>query len=154
MSMPPTLNEYLRKTLAYIDSHEDQSVPKLVVRTMIAASSVLIAKSQRIPDTTTVMAALSAMQIDLKTTANTVQTTAATQDKVAKLSQETYQKVNEAAVLRSRTTELLQETNDIAKVIQSMPSPKPLYASVMSSNATPLSKPIASSTQTSSFIQV
>lgn len=147
------LDEHLRKTLAYIDSHEDQPVPKPVVRSMIAATSVLIAKLQKIPDMTTAMAALSAMQIDLKTTANTIQTTAATQNEVAKLSQETHQKVYEAAVLRSWTTELLQETNDIAKAIQSMPSPKPSYASVVSSNATPLSKPITISTQTSSFIQ-
>lgn len=40
------LSDYLRKALVSIDSAEDQSVPKPLVKTMIAAMSVLIAKFQ------------------------------------------------------------------------------------------------------------
>jgi uncharacterized protein YoxC len=83
------------------------------------------------------------------------------------LSQETNQVVKEAAETRRTTTELLQETNDIAKaindmtkttndmvkVVQCTPPSKASYASVLSSNAAPLSRPITISTQTSSFIQ-
>jgi len=46
------LSDYLRKALACIDSPEDQPVPKPLVKTMIAAMSVLIAKFQSTPDVT------------------------------------------------------------------------------------------------------
>jgi hypothetical protein len=48
---------------------------------------------------------------------------------------------------------LLQETNNIAKAIQSVPSPKSPYASVLSSNLAPISRPITISTQAPSLIQ-
>ena len=69
------LSAYLRKALACIDSAEDQSVPKPLVKTMIAATSVL-AKFLNTPDVTAVMQAITTMQHDLKTTAGTVQDTA------------------------------------------------------------------------------
>ena len=161
------LSEYLRKALVCIDSAEDQPVPKPLVKTMIAAMSVLIAKFQTTPDVSAVMQAITTIQSDLKTTAETVQSTAmriqqntVTHQQIAILSQETNQAVKEAAETRRTTTELLQETNDIAKAtndiakaIQPTPSSKASYASVLSSNTAPLSKPITISTQTSSFIQ-
>jgi hypothetical protein len=68
--------------------------------------------------------------------------------------------VKEAAETRRTTTELLQETNDIAKaindiakatndivkIVQSAPSSKALYASVLNSNTVPLSRLITIST--------
>jgi hypothetical protein len=129
--------------------------------------SVLIAKFQNTPDMSAVMQALATVQNDLKTTVETVQVTAArvqentiTHQQIAILSQETNQTVKDAAEERRTTTALIQETNDIAKatndiarVIQSAPSSKASYASVLTSNAAPPSKPITISTQTSSFIQ-
>ncbi|TGO59859.1 hypothetical protein BCON_0040g00020 [Botryotinia convoluta] len=112
------LSDYLRKALVCIDSAEDQLVPKSLVKTMIAAMSVLITKFQNTPD----LSAVTTIQSDLKTTAETVQSTAIkvqqntiTHQQVAALSQETNQAVEEAAETRRITTELLQETKDIAK---------------------------------------
>jgi hypothetical protein len=154
------LNNYLRKALACIDSADDQPVPKPAVRTMIAAMSVLIAKFQNIPDMSAVMQALATVQNDVKTTAEAVQSTAVrvqentvTHQQIATLSWETNQTVKNAAEERRTTTALIQETNDIAKAIQATPPSKASYASVLTSNAAPLSKPITISTQTSSFIQ-
>ena len=90
------LSDYLRKALVYIDTAEDQPVPKPLVRTMIAAMSILIAKFQNTPDVSAVMQAITTIQSDLKTTAETVQSTTmrvqqntVTQQQVATLSQET-----------------------------------------------------------------
>jgi len=138
-----------------------------IVKAMIAAMSVLIVKFQNTPDVRAVMQAITTIQSDLKTTGETVQSTAitvqqntATQQQVATLSQETNQAVKEAAESRRSTTALLQETNDIAKAtndiakaIQATPPSKASYASVLSGNAVPPSKPITISTETSSFIQ-
>jgi hypothetical protein len=142
-------------------------VPKPLVRTMIAAMSVLITKFQRTPDVSAVMQAITTIQSDLKITTETIQSAAmtiqqntATHQQVAILSQETNRAVREAAESSRTTIALLQETNDItkatndiAKVIQTTPSPKASYALVLSSNTAPLSNPITISTQTSSFIQ-
>jgi len=161
------LSDYLRKALACIDSAQDQPIPKPLVKTMIAAMSVLITKFQNAPDVGAVMQTLATMQNDLRTTAETVQSTAmtvqqtaVTHQQVARMSRETNQAVEEAAEMRRSTTVLLQETNDIAKAtndiakaIGSTPASKASYASVLSSNAAPLSQPITLSTQTSSFIQ-
>jgi hypothetical protein len=112
------------------------------------------------------------MQHDLKTTAETVQDTAAkiqqnttTQQQIAEIGQETNQAVRQAAASRVTTTNLIQETNDIAKAISETAktmndmvritqtqTAKMSYASALSSNAAPLSRPITISTQTSSFI--
>ncbi|KAF2179958.1 hypothetical protein K469DRAFT_797419, partial [Zopfia rhizophila CBS 207.26] len=70
------LSDYLRRALACIDSSGDQSVPKPLVRTMITAMSVLIAKFQSTPGVSAVMQAIATIQSDLKTTAETVQSTA------------------------------------------------------------------------------
>ncbi|KAH6694323.1 hypothetical protein BKA61DRAFT_637486 [Leptodontidium sp. MPI-SDFR-AT-0119] len=78
------------EALVCIDSAEDQPVPKPLVKTMIAA-----------------------MSGDLKTIAETVQSTAIK----VQPSQETNQAVKEAAETQRITTGLLQETNDIAKAI-------------------------------------
>ncbi|PVH69516.1 hypothetical protein DL98DRAFT_438907, partial [Cadophora sp. DSE1049] len=93
------LSDYLRKALVCIDSAEDQPVPKPLVKTMIAAMSVLIAKFQNTPDVSNV--------IDLKITVKTVQSTAMTiqqntaiHQQVAKLSQESNQVVKDAAESR------------------------------------------------------
>ena len=72
------LSDYLRKALACIDSAQDQPVPKPLVKTMIAAMSVLITKFQNTPDVGAVMQTLATMQNDLRTTAETVQSTAMT----------------------------------------------------------------------------
>ncbi|PVH71305.1 hypothetical protein DL98DRAFT_106881 [Cadophora sp. DSE1049] len=60
------LSEYLRKALVCIDSAEDQPVPKPLVKTMITAMSVLIAKFQTSPDVSAVMQAITTIQSDLK----------------------------------------------------------------------------------------
>jgi hypothetical protein len=52
------LSDYLRKALVCIDSAEDQSVPKPLVKTMIAAISVLITKFQNTPDLSAVVQAI------------------------------------------------------------------------------------------------
>jgi hypothetical protein len=161
------LSDYLRKALVCIDSAEDQPVPKPLVKTMIAAMSVLITKFQNTPDLSAVTQAITTIQNDLKTTAEIVQSTAIkvqqntiTHQQVAALSQETNQAVKEAAETRRITTELLQETNDITKsindttkttndmvkVVQHTPPSKASYASVLSSNAAPISRLITIST--------
>ncbi|KAH9212009.1 hypothetical protein DL95DRAFT_509944, partial [Leptodontidium sp. 2 PMI_412] len=160
---------YLRQALICIDTAGDQPVSKPLVKTM----SVLISKFQNSPDLNTVMQAITTIQGDLKATAETVQSKAIkvqqntiTHQQVATLSQETNQAVKEAVEARRTTTELMQETNDIAKaindttkamygmvkVVQSTPHSKASYASVFSSNAVPLSRPITISSQTSPFI--
>ena len=118
------LSDYFRKALAYIDSAEDQSVPKPLVKTIIAAIGVLIPKFQNIPDSSAIVQAITTIQSDLKTIAETVQSTAIkvqqntiTQQHMATLSQKTNQAIKEAAETRQTITELLQETNDIAKAI-------------------------------------
>ena len=157
------LSDYLRKALVCIDSAGDQPVPKQLVKTMIAAMSVLITKLQNTPDMTSVMQALATVQNDLRTTAETVQATAVkiqentiTHQQIATLNQKTNQSVQNAAEERRTTTALIQETNDIAKetiditkatydtakAIQLTPPSKASYASVLTSNAAPLSKPI------------
>jgi hypothetical protein len=155
------------KALVCIDSAGDQPVPKQLVKTMIAAMSVLITKLQNTPDMTSVMQALATVQNDLRTTAEMVQATAVrvqentiTHQQIATLSQQTNQSVQNAAEERRTTTALIQETNDItkatydtAKAMQLTTPSKASYASVLTSNAAPLSKPITISTQTSSFIQ-
>ncbi|KAG9245931.1 hypothetical protein BJ878DRAFT_457293 [Calycina marina] len=115
------LSDYLRKALVCIDSAWDQPVPKPLVKTMLAATSVLITKFQNTPDMTSVMQALATVQNDHRTTTETVQATVVrvqentiTHQQIATLSQETYQSVQNAAEER-RTTVLIQETNDIAK---------------------------------------
>jgi hypothetical protein len=60
------LSDYLRKALACIDSAEDQPVPTSLVKTMIAAMSVLIAKFQNTPDVSAIMQAITIIQSDLK----------------------------------------------------------------------------------------
>ncbi|OBT38979.1 hypothetical protein VE00_10733 [Pseudogymnoascus sp. WSF 3629] len=108
------LSDYLRKALVCIESAEDQSVPKPLVKTMIAAMSVLITKFQNTPDLSAVTQAITAIQSDLKTTVETVHSTAIKvqqntimHQQVAALSQETNQAVKEAAKKRQTTTELL-----------------------------------------------
>ncbi|PQE08856.1 reverse transcriptase protein [Rutstroemia sp. NJR-2017a BBW] len=168
------LSDYLRKALVCIDSAENEPVPTPVVKTMIAATSVLITKLQNTPDMSAIMEALASVQNDLKTTAEIAHSTAArvqentiTHQQIATLSQETNQFVKATAEERRTTTALIQETNDITKeindntkvtnnivkTIQSTPSSKASYASVLTSNTAPLSKPITLSTQTSSFVQ-
>jgi hypothetical protein len=67
------LSNYLRKVLVCIDSAEDQSVPKPLVKTMIAAISVLITKFQNTSDLSTVIQVVTTIQSDLKITVETVQ---------------------------------------------------------------------------------
>ncbi|PQE10727.1 reverse transcriptase protein [Rutstroemia sp. NJR-2017a WRK4] len=164
------LSDYLRKALVCIDSAENEPVPTPVVKTMIAATSVLITKLQNTPDMSAIMEALASVQNDLKTTAEIAYSTVArtiTHQQIATLSQETNQFVKATAEERRTTTALIQETNDITKeindntkvtnnivkAIQSTPSSKASYASVLTSNTAPLSKLIILSTQTSSFVQ-
>ncbi|PVH71471.1 hypothetical protein DL98DRAFT_435046 [Cadophora sp. DSE1049] len=49
------LNDYLRKALVCINAAEDQPVPKPLVKTIIAAMSVLIVKFQITPDVSAVI---------------------------------------------------------------------------------------------------
>jgi hypothetical protein len=168
------LSDYLRKALVCIDSAENEPVPTPVVKTMIAATSVLITKLLNTPDMSAIMEALASVHNDLKMATDIAHSTAAriqentiTHQQIATLSQETNQFVKATAEERRITTALIQETNDITKeindntkvtnnivkAIQSTPSSKASYASVLTSNTAPLSKPITLSTQTSSFVQ-
>lgn len=170
----PDLSDYLKKALVCIDSTEKEPVPTPVVKTMIAATSVLITKLQNTPDMSAIMKTLASVQNDLKMTADIAHSTAAriqentiTHQQIATLSQETNQFVKATAEERRTTTALIQETNDITKeindntkvtnnivkAIQSIPSSKASYASVLTRNTAPLSKPITLSAQTSSFVQ-
>ena len=162
-------SDYLRKALVCIESAEDQPVPKPLVKTMIAAMSVLITKFQNTPNVNTVMQAIANVQNDLRITTETIKTTAATavqhtadmHQQMAMMNQETNQTVREAAesgraatiLLHDATNEITKVTNDITKMVQSSPPSKVSYASVVGSNTTPISKPITISTQTSSFLQ-
>ncbi|EPE34756.1 hypothetical protein GLAREA_10450 [Glarea lozoyensis ATCC 20868] len=81
-------------------------------------------------------------------------TSETTAETIATLSQETNQSVRNAAEERRATKVLIQETNDItkatydtAKAMQLTPPSKASYASVLTSNAAPLSKPITISTR-------
>lgn len=154
------LSNYLREALKCIESATDQPVPTPLVKTIITATYSLLKKVESTPDNNAVMQALAAIHGDVKTTATTVQATATTVQKSAiasqqavTISQDIRVITKEAVEARRAATTLLQETNDIAKAIQSSPIPKSSYASVLSSNIAPLSKPITISTQTSSFIQ-
>ncbi|KAG9240527.1 hypothetical protein BJ878DRAFT_405972, partial [Calycina marina] len=69
------LSDYLSKALVCIDSAGDQPALKQLVKTMIAATSVLISKLQNTPDETSVMQALATVQNDLRTSVETVQVT-------------------------------------------------------------------------------
>ncbi|KAM3066209.1 hypothetical protein ACMFMG_012113 [Clarireedia jacksonii] len=73
----PDLSDYLRKALVCIDSTENEPVPTPVVKTMIAATSVLITKLQNTPDMSAVMETLASIQNDLKMTADIAHSTAA-----------------------------------------------------------------------------
>jgi hypothetical protein len=66
------ISDYLRKALLYIHSAEDQTVPKSLIRTMIAAMRPHC-QFRNIPDISAVMQALIIVQNDLKTTAEAIQ---------------------------------------------------------------------------------
>ena len=119
------LSKYLREALLCIETAKEQPIPIPLVKTMIAAMSVMLTKIENAPDYNTIMQALTTIQNDVKTTAETGKT---------------------AAII-------LQETNNIAKAIHSAPYLKSSYASVLSSNLAPISRPITISTQTPSLIQ-
>lgn len=162
----PDLSDYLRKALVCIDSTDKEPVPTPVVKTMIAATSVLITKLQNTPDMSAIMETLVSVQ-KAHSTAAIIQENTITHQQIATLSQETNQFVKATAEERKTTTALIQETNDITKeindntkvtnnivkAIQSIPSSKASYASVLTNNTAPLSKPITLSTQTLSFVQ-
>jgi len=72
------LSKYLRDALLYIESAKEQPIPTPLVKTMIAAMSVILSKIENAPDYSTVMQALTTIQNDLKSTTTTVKTTAET----------------------------------------------------------------------------
>lgn len=134
---------------------------------MIAAMCDILTKIENTPDHKTIMQTLTTMQDDLKTTTNVmkitaekIQTTATTAQKAVAVSQQAIlisqdihavtKDINtitkEVAQAGKSATAILQETN-IAKAVQSAPPTKSSYASVLSSNAAPLSKPMTLSTQ-------
>ncbi|KAH6704187.1 hypothetical protein BKA61DRAFT_636039 [Leptodontidium sp. MPI-SDFR-AT-0119] len=84
----------IREHAIYLSDYLRKALP--LVKTMIAAMSVLIAKFQNTPDVSAVMQAITTIQSDLKTKAETVQSTAmriqqntVTHQQIAILSQET-----------------------------------------------------------------
>jgi hypothetical protein len=108
------LSDYLRKALVCIDSAENEPVPTPVVKTMIAATSVLITKLQNTPDMSAIMEALASVQNDLKTTVEIAYSTVARvqentiiHQQIATLSQETNQFVKATAEERRTTTALI-----------------------------------------------
>jgi hypothetical protein len=161
------LSKYLREALLCIETAKEQPIPTPLVKTMIAAMSVILTKIENVPDYNTVVQALTTIQNDLKktittvkTTAETVQTTAATVQRTATvsqqailISQDTNAITREVAEAGKIAAAVNQETNNIAKAIQSAPSPKSSYALVLSSNLAPISRPITISTQIPSLTQ-
>jgi hypothetical protein len=77
------LSKYFREALLYIESAKGP-VPTSLVKTMIAAISVVLAKFENAPDHNTVMQALTTIRNDLKVTTITVQTTAETVQEYSK----------------------------------------------------------------------
>ncbi len=154
------LSKYLSEALRCIESAKEQPVPTHLVKTLIAAISVVLTKIENAPDHTTVMQALTTIQNDVKiaatamqTTATMVQQTATISQQVIKISQDTNATTKEVAATGKLTSTLLKETNDIAKAIHSSPVPRSTYASALSSNISQISKPITITTQTPSIIQ-
>jgi len=78
------LSKYFRDVLLCIESAKEQPIPTPLVKTMIAAMSVILTQIENGPDYNTVMQALTTIQSDVKTTAETVQTTATTVQQTAK----------------------------------------------------------------------
>jgi len=116
-------------------------------------------QNRNAPDYNNIMQALTMIQNNMKTTAETMQTTASTGQRTAAasnqailISQETKAITKEVAEAGKAAAVILQETNNIAKAIQSAPSPKSLYAPVLSSNLASISRPITISTYTLSLI--
>src|SRR5258706_9252660 len=72
------LSKYFREALLCIESTKDQPIPIPLVKTMIAAMSIILTKVENAPDYNTVMQALTMIRNDVKTTVETVQTTATT----------------------------------------------------------------------------
>jgi hypothetical protein len=134
---------------------------------MIAATCVVLTKVENTPDYKTIMQTLTTLQDDLQTTMNVMKTTAETAQTTAPIAQQamlisqdtnagtkdTNSITKEVSQAGKAAELILQETNNIAKTIQSPPSRRSSYASVLSSNPSPLSKPITLSTQTPSLIQ-
>ncbi|KAG9230402.1 hypothetical protein BJ875DRAFT_349433, partial [Amylocarpus encephaloides] len=152
------LSKLLGETLQRIESAKEESVPVSLVKSLIVAVYALTTKVEGAPDYNAVIKAVASIHEDLKSTTTTTQTTATTvmdalttihgDIKTAALSitKGVAEVGKEAAVV-------LQETRDIAKAIRSTPTPKSSYASVLSSNIAPSSKPITIPTQTPSLIQ-
>ncbi len=99
---------------------------------------------------TTVMGALTTIHRDIKAatttgqiTATTAQQAALSLERIASISQDTFKITKGVAEAGKEAAVILQEMRDIAKAIQSTPTPKSTYASVLSSNIAPSSKPIA-----------
>jgi hypothetical protein len=151
--MGSRLSKYLRKALLCIESAKEQPIPTPLVKTLIAAMSVVLTKIENTPGHTTVMRALTTIQNDMKTTTTTLQQTAITSQQIIKISQDTNAITKKAAIVGKLTSTLVLETNDIAKAIHSSPPPRSSYASVLSSNVSQISKLITISIQTPSLIQ-
>ena len=154
------LSKYLREALLCIETGTEQPISTPLVKTMIAAMSIILTKIENAPDYSNVMQALITIQNDMKITTETVQTTASTVQRTALasnqailISQETKATTKEVAEAGKAAAVILKETNSIVKDIQSAPSPKSSYASVLSSSSAPISRPITISTQTPSLIQ-
>jgi hypothetical protein len=65
------LSNYLREALLCIEAAKEQPVPTPLVKTIITSTFGLIKKLENTPDFTSVMEALTAIQGDVKTVANT-----------------------------------------------------------------------------------
>ena len=118
------LSKYLRDALLCIESAKEQPIPTPLVKTMIAAMSVMLSKIETAPDYGTVMLALTTIQNDVKTTAETIQTTATTAQRTTEashqailISKETKAITQEVAEAGKAAAVILQETNNIARAI-------------------------------------
>jgi hypothetical protein len=120
-------SKYLGEALLCIESAKEHPDPTLLVKTMIEAMSAILTKIENVPDHNTVTQALSTVQNDLKAT------TAITK---------------EAAETGKAAAVMLQETNNIARAIQSTLTLRSSYAPVLSSNLAPVGRPITISTPT------
>jgi hypothetical protein len=140
------LSKYLRDALLCIETAKDQPVPTPLVKTIITATYTFLSKVEATPDYRAVMEALG-------TISTAVQQATVTSQQAIMISQDTNTITKEVAEANKITAELLQETNNIAKAIQTFPTTKSSYASVLSGGGAPASKPVTIATKTSSFIQ-
>jgi len=108
-------SKYLRDALLCIESTKEQPIPAPLVKTMIAAMSVIFTKIESTPDYNTVVQALTTIQNDLNTTATTVKTTAETVQTTATAVQRTATASQQALTISQETKAITREVAEAGR---------------------------------------